>query len=83
MIDYRMTVDNYTFDTVKQFIFICSAITTKNYVSEEIKRRITLVNRYHYSVKMQLSNRDLSRTTKLILYKTLILPVQDERFVEY
>ena len=29
----------------------------------------------NHSLNGQLSNRDLSRTTKLILYKTLILPV--------
>ena len=40
-----------------------------------IKRRITLANRCYYGLNGQLSNRDLSRTTKLILYKTLILPV--------
>ena len=40
-----------------------------------IKLRITLANRRYYSLNRQLSSRDLSRTTKLILYKTLILPV--------
>ena len=43
-IDSRITVDNYTFDTVKEFIYLGSAVTTKNDVSLEIKRRITLAN---------------------------------------
>ena len=74
-IESRITVDNYIFDTVKEFIYLGSAVTTKNDVSLEIKRRITLANRCYYGLNGQLNNRDLSRTTKLILYKTLILSV--------
>ena len=47
----------------------------KSDVSLEIKRRITLANRCYYSLNGQFSNRYLFRTTKLMLYKTLILPV--------
>ena len=36
--------------------------------------RITLANRCYYGLNGQLSNKDFSRTTKLIVYKTLILP---------
>ena len=71
----RITADHYTFDTVKEFIYLGSAVTTKNDVSLEIKCRITLANRCYYGLNRQLSNRDLSRTTKVILYKTPILPV--------
>ena len=73
-IDYQITADNYSFDTVKEFIYLGSTVTTKNDVSLEIKRRITLANRCYCDVNGQLSNRDLSRTMKLIIYKTLILP---------
>ena len=71
----QITADNHTFDTVKEFIYIGSAVTTKNYDILEIKRRITLANWCYYGVNGQLSNRDITRTTKLILYKKLILPV--------
>ena len=37
-IDSQITADNYTFDTVKEFIYLGSAVTTKNDVSVEIKR---------------------------------------------
>ena len=73
-IDSQIAADNYIFDTVKQFIYLGSAITTKKAVSLEVKHRITLANTCYYGLNEQLSNRDLSRTTKLILYKTLILP---------
>ena len=73
-VDSRITADNYTFDTAKGFIYLGSAVTTKNYVRQEIKRRITLASRCYYGLNGQLSNRDLSSTMKLILYKTHILP---------
>ena len=62
-------------ETVKEFIYLGSAITTKNYVSLQINRRITLANRCYYSLNVQLSSRDLFRMIKLILYKMLIVPV--------
>ena len=71
----QITADNYTFDIVKEFICLGSVFTTKNDVSLEIKRWITLANKCYYRLNRQLSSRNLSRTTKLILYKTLILPV--------
>ena len=72
-IDSRITTDNYTFDTVKEFISHGSAVTTKNGVSLEIKSRITFADMCYYGLNRQLSNRDLSCTTKLILYKMLIV----------
>ena len=72
-IDSQTTADKYTFDTVKGFIYLGSAVTTKNDISLEIKRRITLANRCYYDLNGQMSSKNLSLMTKLILYKTLIL----------
>ena len=66
-IDSQIAPYNYIFGTVKEFIYLGSAVTTKNNVSLEIKRRITLTNRWNDGLNGQLSNRDLSRKTKLIL----------------
>ena len=52
-----------------------STITTKNYISLELKGRITLANRCYYGLNRQFSGRGLPRTIKLILYKPFILPV--------
>ena len=52
-IDSQITADKYTFETAKEFVYFGSAVTTKNDVSLEIKRRVTLAN-------LQFSNRDLS-----------------------
>ena len=46
----QITADNYTFDTVKEFIYLGS----KNVVSLEIKRRITLTNKSYYDLNGQL-----------------------------
>ena len=45
-----ITADNYTFDIVKEFIHLGSAVTTTN-VSLEIKRWITVANRCYYGLK--------------------------------
>ena len=58
-----------------ELIYPDSAVTAKNDVSLEIKRRITLASSCYYGLNRQLSNRDIAPATKLILYKTLILPV--------
>ena len=59
-IDFQITAVNYNFDAVKEFMYLGSAVTTKNDVSLGIKRIIILPT-------------DLSRATNLIPYKTLIL----------
>ena len=71
----QRTANNDTFDVIKEFIHLGSAVTSKNYVSVEIKRSNNPANRWCYGLNRQLSNRVLSSSTKLILYKTLILPV--------
>ena len=74
-IGYKITTDNYAFDVLKEFIYLGSIVTTKNDVSLEIKRRITLVNSCYNGLNRQLSNRDVSRTPKPILYMMHTLPV--------
>ena len=49
-IESQITANNYTFDTVKEFIYLGSAVTTKNDVSLEIKRRITLAIKSYYGL---------------------------------
>ena len=39
-IDSQIAADNYIFDTVKEFIYLGSVVTTNNDVGLEIKRRI-------------------------------------------
>ena len=71
----QISAYSYNFDVVKECIHLCTAINTNNDISLEIKRRVTLANRYYFGLNRQLSSRDLSRATKLTLYKVLILTV--------
>lgn len=59
-------------DVVNKFVYFCYAV---NDVNLEIKLRITLANNscYYYSRSRYLSSRDLSRTMKLLAYKSLML----------
>ena len=79
MITFQTALSCKEIDTSFRSYDAIHRYTTKNDVSLEIKRGITLANRCYYGLNGQLSNRDLSRTTKLILYKTVILRVQRRR----
>ncbi|XP_051858122.1 uncharacterized protein LOC127565084 [Drosophila albomicans] len=74
-LDSQLTAENYSFGSVKEFIYLGTAITSTNDVSLEIRRRITLANRCYFGLSRQFNSRALSRRTKTTLYKTLILPV--------
>jgi hypothetical protein len=44
-------------------------------IQEEIKRRLNSGNACYYSVQNLLSSRLLSKTVKITIYETIILPV--------
>ncbi|XP_060665808.1 uncharacterized protein LOC132798106, partial [Drosophila nasuta] len=50
-LDSHVVADSYTFEVVKEFTYLGTAINTKNDVSLEIKRRITLANRCYFGLK--------------------------------
>ena len=70
----QITANNYNFDVVKEFVYLGTAININNDVNLEIMRRVSLA-RCYYCLNRELRSRDLFRTTKLALYKALILPV--------
>ncbi|XP_043064095.1 uncharacterized protein LOC122320085 [Drosophila ficusphila] len=74
-LDSQLTADSYSFESVKEFIYLGTAITSTNDVSLEIKRRVTLANRCYFGLSRHFNSRALSRQAKISLYKTLILPV--------
>ena len=61
----QITADIYTFDTVKEFIYLDSTVTTKNEVDLDIKRKITLANRCYYGFNGQLINLSYDKTNAL------------------
>ncbi|XP_020806218.1 uncharacterized protein LOC110182509 [Drosophila serrata] len=74
-LDSQLSAGSHSFEFVKEFIYLGSAISGTNDVSLEIKRRITLANRCYFGLSRHFNSRALSRPTKITLYRTLILPV--------
>ena len=67
-----LTLGSRKFEIVQEFIYLGTQITADNNTSADIRRRITLASR---CLLKHLRSKMLSRTTKLKLYNTLIVPV--------
>ena len=65
----------YRFEIVNSFVYLGSLVNAHNNTTEEIQKRIMAASRCYYGLIKQLQSRNLSRTTKSVLYKTLIRPV--------
>lgn len=70
----QVTAVSYTFDVANELIYLDSSVTSQNEISLVIKRRVTLAYIYIYTM-VSLSNRGLSRATKLLLFKPVLLPI--------
>ena len=62
-------------ETVSDFIFGGSKITTDGYCSNEIKRRLLLGRKVVTNLDSILKNRDITLSTKVHLVKAVIFPV--------
>ena len=52
-----------------------TTLTNQNYIAEEIKSRLRSGNACYHSVQNLLSCRLLSKNVKIMIYRTVILPV--------
>jgi hypothetical protein len=66
---------NKPFETVKQFKYLGKTLTNKNSIHEEIKSRLKSGNTCYYSVQNLLPSSLLSKSVKIKIYRTIILPV--------
>jgi hypothetical protein len=64
-----------TFEVVKEFVYLGPLVTPNNDVGLEIQTRFQTANRCFFGLRKQLQSRHLSRSTKNIIYKTLLRPV--------
>lgn len=71
----NVSIGNYQFEAVKNFIYLGSEVTHDNDVSSEIKRRIMLANRCLFGLSHMIRSKYLTRRTKIKLYQELIQPV--------
>ena len=68
-------IDGETVDTVSDFIFLGSKITTDGDCSQEIKRRLLLGREVMTILDSILKSRDITLPTKVHLVKAMVFPV--------
>ena len=68
-------IDGETVETVSDFIFLGSKITTDSDCSHEIKRRLLLGRKVMTNLDSVLKSRDIILPTKVSLVKAMVFPV--------
>ena len=68
-------IDGETMETVADFIFLGSNITTDGDCSHEIKRRLLLGIKAMANLDSILKSRDITLSTKVCLVKAMVFPV--------
>ena len=71
---HSMKMDNSPIERVEEFKYLGTTLTNQNSIQEEIKSRLKLGNACYYSVQKLLSSCLLSKTLKINMYRTIILP---------
>ena len=72
---HNMKINNSSFERVEEFKYLGTILMDQNSIQEEIKRRLKSGNACFQSVQNLLSSSLLSKTIKIMIYKTIILPV--------
>ena len=68
-------IDRETVETVSDFIFLGSKITTDSDCSHEIKRRLLLGRKVMTNLDSTFKGRDITLPTKVRLVKAMVFPV--------
>ena len=68
-------IDGETVETVSDFNFLGSKITSDGDCSHEIKRHLLLGRKVRTNLDSKLKNRDITLPTKLCLVKAVVFPV--------
>jgi hypothetical protein len=73
--NHAIKIGNRWIENVAQFRYLGMSITNENLIQEEIKRRLNSGNACYYPAQNLLSSRLLSGNIKIVIYKTIILPL--------
>ena len=68
-------IDGETMETVRDFIFLGSKITTDGECSHEIKRNLLLQSKAMTNQDSILKSRDITLPTKVCVVKAMVFPV--------
>jgi hypothetical protein len=72
---HDIKIANRSFENVPQLKDLGTTVTDQHLIKEEIKRRFNSGNACYHSVQNLLFSRLQSKSIKIIIYKTIILPV--------
>jgi hypothetical protein len=72
---HSIKIVNRRFEGVAKFKYLRTTLTDQNCMHQEIKRRLNSRNACYHVVQSLLSSRLLSRSLRVKIYKTIILPI--------
>src|SRR5215469_7154092 len=72
---HSMKSDNSSIEWLEEYKYLGTTLTNQNSIQEEINNRLKLENACYYSVQNLFSSSLLSKTLKIKIYRTIILPV--------
>jgi hypothetical protein len=70
-----MKMENSPIEGVEEFKYLGTTLTNQISIEKKIKSRLKLENVCYYSVQNLLSSSLLSKTLKIKIYRTIILPL--------
>jgi len=71
----HLKIDNFAFENVENFNYLCSILNADNKINIEIFERIVKGNKTYYAKAKLIKAKFLKINTKMKIYKTIIRPV--------